>query len=180
MTLVDPLGFKDKINLPVFIMAIFTVSNSFAFEAHIEESGITKIEAQPISFQQAHLCPHPIELKVHVYNELHISGLKKFSYRWVLNGEIIENNGRFEAYPSSYGSGYDIQKKIIHVGNDPANVQSEYKENNPGINKLVKFFSEENLPETGWYQFFVLPAGETNWADAVKSNKATYDIQCRS
>jgi hypothetical protein len=66
------------------------------------------------------------------------------------------------------------------VGIDPETAQLKYKENNPGINTLIKVFESENPPQTGWYQFYVLPAGETNWTDAVKSNKANYAINCRT
>ena len=153
---------------------------AISFDSVVKDIGLKKIEAQDISFEQAHLCPHPIELKVNIFNDLNISGLKKFSYRWLLNGQILETNGRFEVYPSAYGVGYDTQKTIVHVGQVPEKIQYKYKENNPGINKLLKMPDTENPPNTGWYQFLALPAGETNWYDAVKSNKGSYQINCKT
>ncbi|MCW8931101.1 MAG: hypothetical protein OQL19_12780 [Gammaproteobacteria bacterium] len=170
---------------PLFLLSIclfgnLIIHNAIAFEEVIQEIGLEKIEAQGISFEQSHLCPYPIELKVKIFNDLKIAGLKKFSYRWIMNGEILETNGRFEVYPTAYGMGYDTEKTIVHVGQDPETIKYKYKENNPGINKLIRVFDTENPPNSGWYQFLALPAGETNWADAVKSNKAAYQINCKS
>ena len=174
-----------KLLKPVFLSGIclsgiMIAQNAAAFE-HVEQDiGIEKIEAQTILFDQAHLCPYPIELNVKVFNDLKIAGLKKFSYRWILNGSIFETNGRFDVYPSAYGIGFDTQKTIVHVGEDPAATQYKYKENNPGINKIIKVFDTKNPPNSGWYQFLALPAGETDWFYAVKSNKAAYKINCKS
>ncbi|WP_198265583.1 hypothetical protein [sulfur-oxidizing endosymbiont of Gigantopelta aegis] len=172
-----------KINpvlIPAFILLTHFLSQNVYSEPKKFDMGINKVEAGSISFKQSHLCPYPIELNVKIYNDLNIAGLKKFSYRWVVNGEIIENNGRFEVYPDAYGVGYDVQKKIVYVGNDPETAQLMHKENNSGMSNLMKVFDAYKSPQTGWYQFYVLPAGETNWADAVKSNKASYTINCRT
>jgi len=66
------------------------------------------------------------------------------------------------------------------VGIAPETDPLKDKENNSSINNMLKVFGTDKPSPTGWYQFYVLPAGETNWADAVKSNKANYTINCRT
>lgn len=156
---------------------IFTQS-AVSFQEVPLDIGLEKIEAQKVDFQQAHLCPYPIELNVKIFNNLKIAGMKRFSYRWIINGEILETNGRFEVYPSAYGVGYDIRKTIVHVGQAPENAEDE--ENSSKFNKLLNVFDKENPQNSGWYQFLALPAGETDWHDAVKSNKAIYKINCKT
>jgi hypothetical protein len=163
------------------LLGTLVAHHAIAFEHVVKKIGIEKIEAQELSFEQTHLCPYPIELNVKIFNELKIAGLKKFSYRWLMNDQIIKNNGRFDAYPSAYGVGYDVQKIIVHVGHD---VNAGVQEKESAMTKMMNVFKSEtkiaNQVSEGWYQFLVLPAGETNWADAVKSNKAHYQINCKS
>ena len=138
--------------------------------------GIKWVDAKNVVFDQSHLCPYPVQFQVRIFNDLKIAGLKKFSYRWVVNGDVHIDNGRFVANPSDYGSGYDIQTTIIRVGNDDeTNVGSAWS-------KMINVIGnrEKIYPNAGWYQFLALPEGETNWYDAVKSNKATYKINCKT
>lgn len=153
-------------------------TSSAALETDVPDIGLTKIEALNVVFEQEHLCPYPIQFEVKVYNDLKIAGLKNFSYRWLINGDILFDNGRFTANPGAYGTGYDKQTIIVRVGNthsDPAG------EKMSSLDKVFSIFKsgEVVMPSEGWYQFLALPAGESNWYDAVKSNKASYKIICK-
>ena len=40
------------------------------------------------------------------------------------------------------------------------------------------FAPTPNSPTAGWMQLLVLPKGETNWSNAIKSKQASYNVQC--
>jgi hypothetical protein len=170
---------KSSLLAGICLLGTFVASNAISFEHVIHDIGIQKIEAEDLSFEQETLCPYPVQLEARVFNDLKIAGMKKYTYRWLLNDEPLET-GRFDVFPTAYGPGYDQRKLIIHVGQDPSTSRVKYKENNPGINKLISITDGENPPSQGWYQLLVLPLGQSNWYDAVKSNKADYNINCKS
>jgi hypothetical protein len=142
------------------------------------DSGITRIEAVDISFEQSHLCPYPIKLEAKVYNDLKIAGLKKFRYRWILNDDVYLDNGRFTVYPSSYGTGYDKQHELVKVGKAPINTEQAAKDAEFSFKKY--FNRTHDIPAEGWYQLMVLPEDNYSWRYAVKSNKANYKITCNT
>lgn len=159
---------------------IGAISSQTAFS--VAEIGISSVEAIDIKDEQAYVCPYPIKLEAKVYNDLQIAGLKKFSYRWILNGDVIDS-GRFDVMSSAFGTGYDKQKKIVHVGEDP-NQPTTQSTDRFGLKKIMSSIGlaskDESIPTDGWYQFLVLPEGDINWYDAVKSNRASYSVNCKT